>query len=442
MQSEPPERVPRRGLWSGQVGFIAATVGSAVGLGNVWRFPYMVGENGGGAFIVAYVASVLLLGAPLMMFELAAGRRYEGGVFGAFRAIAPRARFAGAVVAGVTFLILSYYSVIAGWTLGHAGIVGLGLEADFDAFAGSWASLALFVVTLFTATAIVLRGVTAGIESVARILMPTLAIMLVAMAVYALTLDGRSDALKFLFDPRFGVLAEPRVWAAAMGQAMFSLSVGSGVLVTYGAYMRRSTPIRDSTAMIGGADTAIAMIAGLAIFPIVFTFAVEPSEGIELAFDALPRMFGQLPMGRLVGTAFYVLLFFAAITSMISMMEATGASISDWTRWPRTKAVIVLALALLAVGGWAALSYSPAGLTLFGEPVLDQLDAAFGTFGLLVAGLATAVAIFWVGKQHDIADEIGAGAQGRAKSAIVFVGRYLVTGAIIVTLVASVIDAV
>lgn len=441
MQSDAPKPKVRRGMWSSQVGFIAAAVGSAVGLGNVWRFPYVAGENGGGAFIFAYIASVLLLGAPLMMFELAAGRRFDGGAFGVFKRIAARARFAGAAIAATSFVILSYYSVIAGWTLGHAGIVGLGLDVDFATFADSWASLALFAFALFVSTAIVLRGVTAGIESVTRILMPTLALTLIAIAIYALTLDGRPAALEFLFEPRLEALAEPSVWAAAMGQAMFSLGVGGGVLITYGAYMRRSTPVRDSTAVIGGADTAMAMIAGLAIFPIVFTFAVEPSAGPELAFDALPRMFAQLAVGRVVGTAFYLLLFFAAITSMISMIEAAAASLSDATGWKRTMAVLALLPPALLLGGWAALSYSPVALTLFGEPVLDRLDIAFGTFGVLVAGLATVIVLFWVGKPHEVADEIGAGAQGAARTAIVFVGRYLVTGAIAATLLASVIDA-
>lgn len=423
------------------MGFIAAAVGSAVGLGNVWRFPYVAGENGGGAFVLAYILSVLLLGAPLMMYELAAGRLYNGGTVGVFRAIHPRARFAGVVVAGISFMILTYYSVIAGWTLGYAGIVGFGLDVDFATFGGTWASTVLFAVVLLLATGIVLRGVTAGIESVTRVLMPILGLALIVIAIYALTLDGRTAALEFLLKPRFELLSEPRVWAAAMGQAMFSLGIGGGVLITYGSYMRLSTPVRDSTAIIGGADTAMAMIAGIAIFPIVFTFAVEPSEGVELAFDALPRMFNQLAVGRLVGTTFYMLLFFAAITSMISMIEAAAASISDWTGWRRNKAVLALLAPALALGGFAALSYSPISLTLAGVPVLDRLDVAFGTFGLLIAGLGTAVAMFWMGKEHEVANEIGVGAQGRTRNAIVFVGKYLVTGAIILILFANVVEA-
>jgi NSS family neurotransmitter:Na+ symporter len=430
-----------REAWSSQAGFIAASVGSAVGLGNVWRFPYVAGENGGGAFLLAYLISVLLLGVPLMMFEFAAGRRHEGGAFRVFQAISSRASVAGAAVATVGFLILSYYAVVAGWTLGHAGIMGLGIEPDFEAFSDSWASLALLGVSVVAMGAIVLRGVEGGIEVASRTLLPFLALALFAIAIYSLTLEGRAQALEFLFEPRFEALKEPRVWANAMGQALFSLGVGTGVLITYGGYMRSKTGVRDSTALIAGADTIIALVAGIAVFPIVFTLAVAPTAGPELAFDALPLMFQDLAMGRLVGTAFYLLLFFAALTSMISMMEGAAGSLADAMRWTRTRAVWVLLPLLLLTGSISALSYSPVHLTVFGEPVLDFMDSLFGTFGVLLSALVTSIVIFWVGKPEEIADEVGAGARGFAGKAVIFVGRYLVTGAIIATLLATALDA-
>ncbi len=442
MEQDSTKQKLARGAWSSQAGFIAASVGSAVGLGNVWRFPYVAGENGGGAFVLAYLISVALLGVPLMMFEFAAGRRHAGGVFGVFSAIAPRAKYAGAGIAVIAFLILSYYAVVAGWTLGHAGIMGLGIEPDFEVFSDSWASLALFGVSVALMGAIVLRGVQGGIEVASRTLLPFLTLALLAIAIYSLTLDGRERALEFLFEPRFEALREPRVWANAMGQAMFSLSVGTGVLVTYGGYMRSQTGVRDSTALIAGADTVIAMVAGIAIFPIVFTFAVAPASGPELAFDAMPLLFEQLAGGRLVGTAFYLLLFFAALTSMIAMMEGAAGSLADALRWTRTRAVWTLLPLLLLTGSLSALSYSPVHLTVFGEPVLDRMDSVFGTFGLLLSALATSIVIFWVGKPQAIADEIGPGARGFAGKAVIFVGRYLVTGAITATLLANVLDAI
>ena len=238
MEQDSTKNKLARGAWSSQAGFIAASVGSAVGLGNVWRFPYVAGENGGGAFVLAYLISVALLGVPLMMFEFGAGRRHAAGVFGVFSAIAPRAKYAGAGIAVIAFLILSYYAVVAGWTLGHAGIMGLGIEPDFEVFSDSWASLALFGVSVALMGAIVLRGVQGGIEVASRTLLPFLTLALLAIAIYSLTLDGRERALEFLFEPRFEALREPRVWANAMGQAMFSLIIGSGVLVTFGGYMR------------------------------------------------------------------------------------------------------------------------------------------------------------------------------------------------------------
>ena len=273
-------------------------------------------------------------------------------------------------------------------------------------------------------------------------MLPFLTLALLAIAIYSLTLDGRERALEFLFEPRFEALREPRVWANAMGQAMFSLSVGTGVLVTYGGYMRSQTGVRDSTALIAGADTVIAMVAGIAIFPIVFTFAVAPASGPELAFDAMPLLFEQLAGGRLVGTAFYLLLFFAALTSMIAMMEGAAGSLADALRWTRTRAVWTLLPLLLLTGSLSALSYSPVHLTVFGEPVLDRMDSVFGTFGLLLSALATSIVIFWVGKPQAIADEIGPGARGFAGKAVIFVGRYLVTGAITATLLANVLDAI
>lgn len=431
----------KRGLWSSQAGFVAASVGSAVGLGNVWRFPYVAGENGGGAFVLAYLISVLLLGVPLMMFEFAAGRRHEGGAFGVFRAISHRARFVGGAIAAIAFLILSYYAVVAGWTLGHAGIMAFGIEPDFASFSESWASLGLFIAAVALTGVIVLRGIEGGIEAVSRVLLPILTLALFGIAIYALTLDGADRALDFLFEPRFDALREPRVWANAMGQAMFSLGVGTGVLITYGGYMRSQTGVRDSTALIAGADTLVAMVAGIAVFPIVFTFAVAPAAGPELAFDAMPRMFENLAVGRLVGTAFYVLLFFAAITSMISLLEGSAGSLADAMRWSRAKAVWVLLPLLLVLGTFSALSYSPVHLTLFGVPVLDRMDAFLGTFGLMFAALGTVIVIFWIGKPEEIADEIGEGARGFAGRAIIFVGRYLATGALIATLVATVVDS-
>jgi neurotransmitter:Na+ symporter, NSS family len=434
------EKVPRRAQWSSQAGFIAASVGSAVGLGNVWRFPYVAGENGGGAFVFAYLISVVLLGVPLMMFEFAAGRRHEGAAYGVFRAIASRARFVGAGIAAVGFLILSYYVVVAGWTLGHAGIMASGIEPDFEAFSDSWASLVLFAVAVALTGAIVLRGVQGGIETASRLLLPVLLLALLGIALYALTLGGRAQALEFLFEPRLEALREPSVWANAMGQAMFSLGVGTGVLVTYGGYMRSQTGVRDSTALIAGADTLIAMISGVAVFPIVFTFAVVPAAGPELAFDAMPRMFEQIAVGRVVGTTFYTLLFFAALTSMVSMLEGTAGSLADAMRWTRTRAIWTLLPLLLLMGTFSALSYSPVHLTLFGEPVLDRMDSIFGTYGLMLSALATTIVIFWVGKPETIAAEIGAGARGFAGRAVIFVGRYLATGAIVATLLATLLD--
>jgi NSS family neurotransmitter:Na+ symporter len=432
--SRPSPPPPARERWSGQAGFVAATVGSAVGLGNIWRFPYVAGENGGGAFIVAYLIAVVVCGAPLMMFELAAGRRYAGGAFAVVRAIAPRYRLAGVAIALAGFALLSYYTVVAGWTLGYAGITAAGLDPDFGGFADSWAPTALFLLTGALGLGIVLRGVRNGIEAASRLLLPVLTVLLVAMMVYALTFEGRSQALEFLFNVEWAALGEPAVWARAIGQAFFSLGVGCGVLITYGSYMGEEAPVRNSAAVVASADTAIALIAGLAIFPLVFTFAVPPASGPQLAFDTLPQLFGSIGLGRVIGTAFYLLLFMAAITSLVSLIEGTAASLRDWRGGTRRQGVVWLGAAMLVAGLPSALSYSPLAWTIGGRPVLDAVDSVVGTYGLLAGGLVTVVALFWLGDPRLITRDIGEGARGRAATALVAVGRYLVTGALVAVL--------
>ena len=430
---------PARERWSSRAGFIAATVGSAVGLGNIWRFPYIAGENGGGVFILAYLVAVLVVGAPLMMFELAAGRRYAGGVYGTIRAMAPRAKLLGAGIALVSFVILSYYLVVASWTLGYVGITASGSGTTFESFTGSWAPALLFVATLAIGGAIVLRGVSQGIEAASMLLMPVLAVIVLGLAAYGLSLPGRGDALRFLFQPETSALLDPQVWAAAVSQAFFSLGVGTGVLMAYGSYMERRVGVRDASAVVVSADTSVAILAGLAIFPIVFTFALAPAAGPQLAFEALPRVFEQIAFGRVLGTAFYLLLFVAATTSVVSLMEGASAALSDWLGWARRRAILGLAAPLIALGALSALSYSPVGLTIAGRPVLDALDGTVGTVGLVATGLATTIAIFWLGRPGDVAQEIGEGAEGAAGRALFLMGRFLLTPALVAVLVASVV---
>lgn len=422
--------------WSSSKGFLAATIGSAVGLGNIWRFPYMAGENGGGTFLIPYFVGILLCGIPLMTFEIAAGRRYRSGIIGAVQAINPRFWVLGAAIALIGFIFLSYYLVITGWTLSYLVSTPLARDTDFNAFSNSWAPLAFFLIATAIAVLIVGLGIAKGIERVSKVLLPLLVVILVLIAAYGLTLSGRAEAVSFLFQPQFSELLNPQVWANGFGQAFFSLGVGLGVLVTYGSYLDDDNNITGSVLVVSGADTIVALIAGLAIFPIVFSFGQSPSSGPQLAFETLPVIFKQMPLGSIVGTSFYLLLFVAATTSAVSLLEMVVRSVADRLSWSHVRSLIWTVLPLLALGTLSALSYSPVHLDIWGRPVLDLLDTAMGTFGLLLGGLLTSLALFWMCPPETLIGQVGGSRSGSIGQLGFFLGKFVLPVALIFILVA------
>ncbi|MBI4202629.1 MAG: sodium-dependent transporter [Chloroflexi bacterium] len=424
----------KREQWSSHLGFLAAAMGSAVGLGNIWRFPYLAGSNGGGAFLIPYLVGIAVCGLPLLMFEYAAGRHYRLGVMGAFKAMSRRYEVVGLAIAAMVFFILSYYLVVAGWTLGYLIATPIGKEAGFSAFTATWWPVACFVVTAVVCCGVVMLGVTKGIERTSRALLPLLAVVIVLMAGYGMTLEGRGEALSFLFKPDLSALGDPLVWARGFSQAFFSLGVGMGVMITYGSYMARESAIARSSVIVASGDVSVALLAGLAIFPLVFTFGGPPGAGPQLAFETLPQVFSHMPGGMLVGSAFYLLLFVAALTSAVSMLQVVAATISDRTGWSTSRATRWLVLPLLGLGLLSALSYAPADLRFFGQPVLDLMDTTFGTFGLLVGALVTCIAIFWLADGLAMKEQVGHGAPRRFVAWSGFLlGRYVAP----ITLLAS-----
>ncbi|KQC03194.1 MAG: sodium:calcium symporter [Methanoculleus sp. SDB] len=397
--------------WSSGAGFVLAVIGSAVGIGNIWRFPAVLGENGGGAYLIPYLIAVFLCALPLMIFELALGRHFQGTIVSAFRSVRHQFRVFGWIICGIVFLILSYYLVIAGWTLGYFFFSLSGERIPFADFSAGWLPVLLFAATALAAGMVVSGGVRKGIERISTLLIPVSIGTLIILALYCTTLPGFSQGMDFLFTPDVTVLGNPLLWGAAFGQAFFSLSVGMGILLTYGAYVDQKQGIPVASLVITLADLGVALLSGMVIFPIVFSFGLAPAAGAELAFTTLPKAFAVMPGGRVIAAAFFLVLFFAALTSAISMLEMSVAALRESFLWSRKRAAAVLTGAVLVTGLPPALSYSAAGLTFDGIPVLDFLDETVGTLGLPVAAILLSIIFTWfLSSSRDLlAREIGNG---------------------------------
>ncbi len=404
----------QREQWASGQGFVLATIGAAVGLGNIWRFSYVAGENGGGAFLLVYLVSVLFVGAPIVIAEMALGRQASGDAVAAFENSSPGSRWHYAGWLGVigSFLILSYYSVIAGWALKYfvGGLTGRLWFAAGEGYGGyfnrfisnpgepvAW-QMAMLAATMF----VVAGGVQRGIEAVNRVLMPILAVFVIGLAFYAATLPGAGAGWRFLFVPDWALLWRGETLIAALGQAFFSLGVGMAVFITYASYMTRETRIpRSATAIIAG-DTLFAIIAGLAIFPAVFAFGMNPEAGPQLAFITLPQIFLAMPGGNIVGLLFFALLVAAALTSMVSLLEVPVASVVHRTELRRWGATTVVGVAVFAVGIPSAMSFGLlSGIQISGRGLLDFIDQTVSNYVLPLAGILICLYAGWRWRRTD-----------------------------------------
>ncbi len=395
-----------REKWSSSIGFILASIGSAVGIGNIWRFPYMVGENGGGAFLIPYLIAVFLFGLPLMILEFALGRHFKTSVVPAFSTIGKRFKLAGFFLVFVMGMILSYYLVITGWVLAYSLFFIFGTPMTFSMFTDSYYPLLFFLISGGISFLVVRAGVRQGIEKLSKFLIPLLFAMLLLLVIFALSLPGAAKGIEFYLTPDFGKLADPLVWTAAFGQAFFSLGVGTGIMLTYGSYMRDEN-IAKSAGIITVADLLVAILGGFVVFPIVFSFGLDPASGVKLAFVTLPPIFQEMSFGFLLGAAFFLLLFFAALTSAVSMLEVPVATLIDSYGFERKKATLLVSIAIFLVGLPSALSYTPLKLALFGTPLLDIKDFAFGTIGIISAGLILTIVAGWYLDHGIISRQIG-----------------------------------
>lgn len=410
-----------RGHWSSRMGFILAAAGSAIGLGNIWRFPYTAGENGGGAFVLLYLIFVFAIGVPVQLSELAVGRRTQRNPVGAFKALAPGSPWPLLGSLGVIcgFGILSFYSVIAGWTLGYIYMAvtgrfneGFDSQAVFGGFVGDtvW-PIVLCAVFMTLTVSVVRKGVSGGIERASRILMPIFLVLLILLAVRSLTLPGATEGLKFLYEVDFSKLLDPAVMGSALGQALFSLSLGMGAMITYGSYLSKDENLPAAAGSVAIFDTSIALLAGIILFPALAFAGIEPAAGPGLVFMAMPTIFASMPLGAVVGIAFYTLLAIAALTSTISLLEVIVAYVVDERGWDRSKAAMTVGFVcfLLAVPSALANGASPFFSNFAGSDFLSVMDKIFGKYGLSIGALGLCLFAGWRWGVKNTLEEIEAG---------------------------------
>lgn len=428
-----------RDTFSGKIGVIAAAAGSAIGLGNIWRFPYVTGVNGGGAFLLVYVSFVLAIGFPVMLAELSIGRRAQKNALGSFKALAPGKPWYLVGLMGIVsaFLILAFYSTIAGWTLEYL-VKALGnsfsnkssdaLRQSFEVFqSGSFRPLLWQAVFMFLTAYIIYSGVQKGIEKYSKILMPILFLLIIIMSIRSVSLPGSVAGLKFLFKPDFSKITW-QVVLAALGQAAFSLSIGMGTLITYGSYVKKDNNLPSIAFQVSVADTLVAILAGVMIFPAVFAFSIDPAEGFGLAFIVLPNIFAQMPGGYFFAIFFFILLAIAALTSTVSVLEVVVAYFSEELKMSRTKATIIGAVAINVLGVFATLSFGPLkNFLIFGKTLFGWFD--YLSANVLLPLGATFIVLFvgWYLGKKAFVEEITSGGQYRIRIAgiLIIILKYL-----------------
>jgi len=411
-----------RGFWSSRFGFIIAAAGSAIGLGNIWKFPYIAGENGGGAFVLVYLACIVLIGLPMMLAEFTIGRHTHKNPVGAYKAIHPEGLWylVGGMGVLAGFLILSFYSVVAGWTIAYIvksiqmTVTQFETAAEAGKYFGAFVANpyeTLFYHALFMSlcVGIVIKGVHSGIEKWCGILMPTLLIILLLLMVRSLTLEGAWAGVEFYLKPDFSKLTV-KSFLVALGHAFFSLSLGMGAMITYGSYLSKKENLASSAFLVALLDTFIALVAGLMIFPAVFAMGLEPAAGPGLVFHVLPAVFSKMPFGNIVSIAFFALLAIAALTSGISLLEVAVAYFIDEIGWSRKKAVYIVSAMIFVLGIPSALSFGILGdFKLFNLNFFDIVDQVTSNYLLPLGGLLICIFVGWVWGTPKALEEIHLG---------------------------------
>ena len=399
-----------------------ATLGSAVGLGNIWKFPYLIGTNGGGAFLLVYILCVIFVGLPVMISEFYIGRKTRSNAIGAFEKLKVNHFWKIIGFMGVlsAFLIMFFYSCVGGWVYsyvfkalsgGFKNITPDGVNQKFlTTVVGPippiiWQAIVIIVVSI-----IIILGVQKGIEKVTKTLMPLLFVLIIICDIRALTLPGASQGLRFLFNIDFSKLKDSKVILSALGLAFFKLSLGMGTMITYGSYFTKDNNMMYTSAKVALSDTIVSILAGIAIFPVVFSFGMEPEMGPSLLFVTIPLVFSKIPFGSVLLVAFFVLASIAATTAMISMMEVPVAYFTEGLKLSRKKAVIITSSIVLFIGIFATLSADKSsvlgGVAIFGKSIFDIFDYISSNILMPIGGLLLVLLIGWFLKKDDIQYEL------------------------------------
>lgn len=445
--------VNKRDGFGSRFGVLVAVAGSAVGLGNLWRFPYLVGNNGGAAFIIMYLSFVIVLCLPIMFSEFIIGRRTQSNAFGAIKKLAPKSIWLliGVISVAASISIMSFYSVVGGWTIEY--IVNSFssdfltsnnnlLNSKFNDFVSSPIKpLIQHLIFLGLSAMIVVAGIKNGIEKYSKILMPGLFVLVLLLAIRSLTLDGASDGVKFLLYPDFSKLQGDSI-LAALGQAFFSLSLGMGCIITYGSYVKKEENLLKISLMTAFADTGFAILAGLAVMPAVFAFGISPSEGPSLVFITLPQIFAQLPFGNILSIIFFIILLVAAITSAISLLEVIVAYMTEELKFTRRNAVIISFLIIGFLGSLSSLSEGVlSDFKIFGKTIFDTFDFMSSNVFLPIGGLLVVLFVGWKMASKDVKDELSSGGAIRLNGVlfggIMFIIKFIAPIAISVVLLNS-----
>lgn len=435
----------QRAQFATKLGAIAATVGSAVGLGNIWRFPCEAGEHGGGAFLIIYLACVMLLGVPVMVCEFVIGRHSHKNVIGALKTLSKGGKFylVGYVGIVASILILSFYSVVCGWIIEYLFQAILGNLKNFSPedygymfslfVANPYRTVLWTVIYLCINFMILRKGVRKGIERVTRIMMPLLFVLLIMFCVVSISLPKATEGLEFLFNPDFSQLT-PTVVIGAMGQAFFSLSLGLSCLLTYASYFKDKDSLVGNATTIALLDTLVAILAGIMIFPAVFSFGMQPEAGPKLVFEIIPSIFNQIPGAYIWAVLFFLLLFFASITSTISMSEISIAAMVEEGKMSRSRATAIVTVVAILLGSLCALSFNVlAEFKIFGLTLFELFDFVSSNILLPAGGIFFAWFVGWYIDRRVISRQLGYAKKRKTSHKIVlFCARYIAPVAIII----------
>jgi NSS family neurotransmitter:Na+ symporter len=441
----------KRSSFSGKLGFVLATAGSAVGLGNIWRFPYLAAKYGGGIFLLVYLVLALTFGFALMCAEIAIGRKTGLSAIGAYKKLDKRFGFLGIIASAVPIIILPYYSVIGGWIIKYlfefvrGNMASTTSDSFFGSFIGSnTAPIGWFFLFLGLTAVVVLLGVEKGIEKVSKIMMPILVILTIFIAVYSLFMDGAIDGLIYYVKPNFSAFG-PETVLAAMGQLFYSMSLSMGIMITYGSYMKKDVSLEKSVKQIELFDTGIAFFAGLMIIPAVFAFSGGNQEALSagpgLMFVTLPKVFDSMTGGAVIGAVFFVLVLFAALTSSISLMETVVSIFMDKFGWKRRTTCVLVFLLCIALGLPSCLGYGLLGnVKIIGMQFLDFFDFISNSVIMPIIAIITCIFVGYFIKPKTVIEEAELGNKPFTAKLLVVIIKYIAPVCLVAILVSSILD--